>query len=1385
MNDIAQLEKAKRRAESKDNLREVANFCNLLGQEYLKDGDYEEALSQHKEEASLCSALEDTIGLAVANRRIGEVYCEMGQWDKALRYQHRHLAIAKEAKSLVEEQRAHATIGRTHLQRSEVFGVNGQTQDQMDALAESERSFLSSLSVCKSLEGSVDVREHSEMRCRLYLNLGLVLECRGNDKEARKLIGQALELSSSHGLYEDALRCHTALGGIYLRGGDLAEALQEGQRALHLSVKLHDKALQCDHHCFLAQVHLHSSDYEAAKKSFYRAYKLKHPSLEDRKRNECQLKVVVNLCETENALILFGDSQQEEKLKLFEKFGDGLCKLGLFSKAIDYYHLMLKHATELKKEPSFLAPIYLSLGQTYSDNKDYERAIEYYMKEYEIKINEDAADACRTLISIAITYENKGNSSELESIYEKARKAAVKASNKKLEYKVLKLHSALSDISESKKLILEEQMKLLVDENDLDPDAETSEEECENEEDIDLDLLYFSDSENDHENFDRSQQPRQRKTLAVRRNEKGETALHKACIAGNLSMVKRLLKQGHPVNPRDNCGWLPLHEAANHGFCDIVNVLLDAGASINDRGGKYCDGITPIHDAAACGNLSVVRLLMSRGASVIVKANDGSTPYECLVKYRQRVNLSKSDKEECFRLEAEMKDVMSRVGHKVPSVTPRASSHQSKRTSSFDPNQSSNGDERGTALTKGRRSLSSPEIPEIVQESSSRRTCLQYDSENDLPDVDSPIIEEETVDQTSEDKNYVEDDIDDSEEFFVNPLLEDIEDKSTSATGAYISAMGRVGSALRRGETQNSSSSWVPVKKDKKAALVTNVEDVGDDWLDDDLGVYSKKRKRMDKFEYDYKAPRKDKKVTLANSSEKPLTRKKPRQTKLTTLVQSSSVINREPFDDASNISGDIVPNRLQCDESPYQSNLASQSSNVNNGGKVNAPVVNSGSALRLKVRVQNRLLLVPVAGASQERTVGWLAEEVTRRYYQLSGMRPHLTLTTQDGAVLDANDPISLVLSSEQAELQAQVTGWDLPPLPERYTQACQALGTVPASCLVSLLRQAESTMTVDLSRMVRLNTQLHPVIRAIQCQQSLHTLVLSNCRLGDNGFKFLMETLPSLPSLEVLDLKVSSLTVGSLLSFTEAITSKGLDLKTLASLDLSYNNFCGAKVSDLLILFSLSSLQELSLKHCYLSLTDQQQLPVTPSNVKKLFLDFNTIYESPLTLLLSCIPQVTHLSLSGLNCKSNITVHIPLGVALSSVLGAGEECLLQSLDLSSCSLTDADLDDISAYLYRCPHLISVNLSHNKLSPLSVNAFLNEVATNILIPLKSLSLHGINSSEAVHTKLVSTLHHKATTQNALTKLSVSQQEFTTDNHLKTKALVPFVREIDLVKAYT
>jgi NF-kappa-B inhibitor-like protein 2 len=108
-------------------------------------------------------------------------------------------------------------------------------------------------------------------------------------------------------------------------------------------------------------------------------------------------------------------------------------------------------------------------------------------------------------------------------------------------------------------------------------------------------------------------------------NAKGETLLHQNCISGNLGKVRSLLAEGATVHTRDYCGWTPLHEACNHGYTEIAQLLLLNGAKVNDPGGCGCQGITPLHDAAINGHLEVLKLLIEFGADLSIQNAQGMT----------------------------------------------------------------------------------------------------------------------------------------------------------------------------------------------------------------------------------------------------------------------------------------------------------------------------------------------------------------------------------------------------------------------------------------------------------------------------------------------------------------------------------------------------------------------------------------------------------------------------------------------------------------------------------------------------------------------------------------------------------------------------------------
>ncbi|KAK3091593.1 hypothetical protein FSP39_021015 [Pinctada imbricata] len=114
-----------------------------------------------------------------------------------------------------------------------------------------------------------------------------------------------------------------------------------------------------------------------------------------------------------------------------------------------------------------------------------------------------------------------------------------------------------------------------------------------------------------------------------KRNFRGETALHTACIRNNVNKVKELLKiPGVDVNVKDNAGWTPLHEACNHGHVDCVRELLQfvPAKTVKEYFGTdsvkahkvdllACTDelITPLHDAVLNNRTEVCRLLLQHG----------------------------------------------------------------------------------------------------------------------------------------------------------------------------------------------------------------------------------------------------------------------------------------------------------------------------------------------------------------------------------------------------------------------------------------------------------------------------------------------------------------------------------------------------------------------------------------------------------------------------------------------------------------------------------------------------------------------------------------------------------------------------------------------------
>lgn len=99
-------------------------------------------------------------------------------------------------------------------------------------------------------------------------------------------------------------------------------------------------------------------------------------------------------------------------------------------------------------------------------------------------------------------------------------------------------------------------------------------------------------------------------------NEEGATLLMLAAGAGNMDLVDLLIEAGATIDATDSRGWTALMKALfnyeqNRGFPDVVSALINAGADIEH---KVSYGTRPLMIAAGYGEAGVVEVLLAAGA---------------------------------------------------------------------------------------------------------------------------------------------------------------------------------------------------------------------------------------------------------------------------------------------------------------------------------------------------------------------------------------------------------------------------------------------------------------------------------------------------------------------------------------------------------------------------------------------------------------------------------------------------------------------------------------------------------------------------------------------------------------------------------------------------
>ncbi|XP_048831578.1 tonsoku-like protein [Brienomyrus brachyistius] len=1299
--EIKQLQKAKIKAQSTSNLKEEASLCNQLGEALARIGEFEAAIEEHRQELALSEVLQDVIGSAVANRKIGECFAELGNIETALKHQRRHLELARSVRDAAEEQRALATIGRTFLFRFE-------SDQSRESLQHAEDAFRKSLSIVdERLGGAVPARELSEMRARLFLNLGFVYDGLKEPERCSDFIRRSIFIAEKNQLLEDLYRANFNLGSIHFRRERPSQAVRCLEQARDCARRMKDRLGESECCSSIGKVLLSLGDFTAARRSLKKAFTLGSQQPADRQAVRRMLKQAIRGCQLEEALSELGAGPSQEALGLWEQLGDLLSKVCCYSKALESYQSQLSSAVALGKPARELAVIHVSLAATYTDLRKPQEALGHYKQELELRPGAPKEE-CESWLNMAMCVEDsRAPPEEVERCYRSALRCVEGAGLHSMQRRVLKAWLAAQRRSGSAQCA-DTEARLLqlgdVDESEGEENEEEEEGSSEPQEDSDIQL---SDSDDDLEEYDKLLPGRRRAARWNKRNEKGETCLHRACIDGNLKQVHFLVEQGHPINPRDYCGWTPLHEACNHGHLEVVAVLLDRGANVNDSGGPLCEGVTPLHDALGCGHFPVARLLLERGASAVLRDAKGLTPLDCLRKWWRTYSreLDQETRDECAVMERRLKAAMATactapVAPKPTGVLQDSQLFDAENSEPLLPSEgpcSSPEDQRSesdavpSCLDRGRR-----------QRGAEDAVLYGRDSPSDHSDSDGSISPLRPVRPR---QRFPEP---------PPPARAPSQDCRLAAPPPpdcgpedYQRTIRNLGSAQTRLLSQNLSepcfSSTPAAPANCRPALVPEEDYLEDDWLEDDLGdAQPKKRRRVWAEQPERRREASDQRhgnsldpsgdVTPSPRGGRSLHRmgQRSRQVKMTQLP------------------GLVQLGRKEVSR-PQSPSMEGQSGNTAPAGHGTQPhavpqsmPASMPAPIRMRVKVQDNVFLIPVPHSEADScTVSWLCAQAAQRYYQACGLLPQLSLQ-KEGALLCPSDPLLAVLQTNE-EVLAEVCSWDLPPLPERYRKACDSL-SVAENRLVSRLCEAQDGgPSVTFCGLSLPPAGLAPLLRALKLQASLTELRLSGNRLHDDVMPELVSALITMPKLRLLDISANCIT-GEGLKKASAV----LDIQNAAAfpcleeLNLSANPL-GDWVSQPLssVLSACPLLATLSLQACGLTARFLQQhrllLASTlagTGHLRSVCLSHNALGSTGLELVLKSLPLhcLTHIHLSAVRTGP---ADLPGVEHLAKHLSQGD-CTVQHLSLSANGLSDADVLCLARCLPLCPSLESLDLSGN-----------------------------------------------------------------------------------------
>ncbi|XP_051872039.1 tonsoku-like protein [Pristis pectinata] len=961
------------------------------------------------------------------------------------------------------------------------------------------------------------------------------------------------------------------------------------------------------------------------------------------------------------------------RLRLCEELGDLCCSVHCYQKGVEYYQQQLACAEMLSCPDKEMAVIHYSLARTYHDLHDYRRALSHYQRELELQKGNDQEE-CKTWLHIAAAQQKLGTDwTEVEGCLQAAGRHAQRAGDPRLQHKVQKV---LGKMQKHADRPWEPAPGDTTEETESD-----SESERESEASMDLGDEELPEQPHSHtekgkevptcrpgqavsvqkiEKLENTYHQAQGQLLSCcyktmkrishtkwKRNAKGETPLHRACIRGDTQQAQSLIQQGHPLAERDNAGWTPLHEACNHGWLKIVTLLLDSGAAINSEEDSLCGGTTVLHDALTNGCLDIAQLLIDRGALTKDRDNKGRCPADCLNTWMKGLKHQPSP------------ELKQRVSRMLTQLQNPVNAHSELRISISDVRSLDPTTPQADPQVPGPSGLGSRNVAWRGRDNSlSRRRSSQPGGRQDWKRI-----------RTESRNSSMEDD----ESFAPSPGPSRTRQGTQARTSATVRtpppAEGRTASSRGRVEAKSLAAAQAEERPDPGRTPEG-------EWLEVD---------RIEERQANRGAFRPPEAASRINGQPGAAT---PRE---------ETAGTPPPHPSRSLLADGVTSQDLGSSRTSVSPHPNTQAGVSRAGGWCSTA---SPALIRVRVRVKDKLFLVPVPHRPTDPpTVSWLASEAATRYTQTCGTRPRLSLTS-NGALLSPTDPLLHVLQDNE-EVEAEVVSWDLDPISTRYKNACRSLGLAEDPSISKILQLQEDQPTVDLCSLSLSPERLIPVLRALRLHTATRELRLSANRLTDSAAEELLESLLTMPNLTLLDISSNQITGQGLRKLSEGARRPGdTPFQSLQELNLSHNPLGeGSSQSVAALIAACPVLSTLRLQGCGLTTRFPQDAGLNGalrgcSRLETLDVSGNPLGPRGVQALLRALQ---HQGLSRLELSTVVT-HAqdgPLLDPLLTYLGQGG-CVLTHLSLSNNGLTNDSVTELASCLPSLHSLAFLDLSRN-----------------------------------------------------------------------------------------